>query len=112
MASKRTSKKKKAQKKAKDEDKVDPVINEEDSLTFADSNVVMINGTALSFLMKDETLLKLFLTICNMSSLVIGSGIDAYQKAMLLRAINNFCKTGKHGTTMSIVSSPADKFMI
>lgn len=72
----------------------------------------MINGKALSFLLKDETLIKLFLTLCNLSSLCIGSQIDPYQKAQLLSAIRSFCQAGKHGTTMSIVGCPGDKFTI
>ena len=75
----------------------DPVYPREieDSLEFADKNLVMVNGKALQFVLKDETLLKLFLTLCNLSSLCIGSSINPYQKVMLTRAIKSFCHAGK-----------------
>ena len=62
---------------------------------FAEQNVISFNGKALQFILKDETLLKIFLTLCSLSSLCIGSSINPYQKVMLVRAIRQFSHAGK-----------------
>jgi hypothetical protein len=43
-------------------------------------NVVFITGQSLQFILKDETLQKLFLSLCSLCSLIIGSSVTAYQK--------------------------------
>ena len=40
-------------------------------------NAVFVNGRSLQFILKDETLSKLFLSICSMSSFIVGSKITA-----------------------------------
>jgi hypothetical protein len=41
-------------------------------------NSVFVNGQSLQFILKDETLTKLFLTLCSLCTLVIGSTVTAY----------------------------------
>ena len=40
-----------------------------------ESNVVFFNGTQLKFILRDQTLEKLFLSLCNLCSLCIGSSV-------------------------------------
>ena len=49
-------------------------------------NSVFINGTSLQFILKDETLTKLFLTLCSLCTLVVGSSVTPYQKRDLTAA--------------------------
>jgi hypothetical protein len=43
-------------------------------------NAVFVNGQSLQYILKDETLQKLFLTLCSLCSLIVGSSVTAYQK--------------------------------
>lgn len=40
-----------------------------------ETNVVFFNGTQLKFILRDQTLEKLFLSLCNLCSLCIGSSV-------------------------------------
>lgn len=73
-------------------------------------NSVFINGQALQFILKDETLTKLFLTLCSLCTLVVGSTVTPYQKRDLTAAIRQFSIQGKQGYVVSVVASQTDKF--
>lgn len=73
-------------------------------------NSVFINGQSLQFILKDETLTKLFLTLCSLCTLVVGSTVTPYQKRDLTAAIRQFSIQGKQGYVVSVVASQTDKF--
>ena len=73
-------------------------------------NSVFVNGQSLQFILKDETLTKLFLTLCSLCTLVVGSTVTPYQKRDLTAAIRQFSIQGKQGYVVSVVASQADKF--
>lgn len=85
--------------------KGDPQGAFSDFSQFAEKNAVFFNGKALHCILKDETLLKLFLTLCSLSSLCVGSSINPYQKATLVRAIRHFSHAGHQGTVISVIGS-------
>ena len=60
----------------------------------------------------DETLKKLFLTLCNLCSLCVGSQIPPQQRQYMVRAIRQFAIQGKLGNVVSIVAHQSDKFTI
>ena len=41
-------------------------------------NCVFVNGLTLQFILADETLTKLFLTLCSLCTLVVGSNVTPY----------------------------------
>ena len=55
-----------------------------------EKNNIFINGKALHYILKDETLTKLFLTLCSFCSLVIGSSITPHQKQILTAAVKQY----------------------
>ena len=55
----------------------------ENNLSLDEKNDIFINGRALQFILKDDTLTKLFLTLSSFCSLVIGSSVTPYQKRAL-----------------------------
>ena len=79
---------------------------------FAERNAVIFDGHVLAFILKDETLLKLFLTLCSLSGLCIGSSIGPQQKAMLVRAIRAYAIAGRQGTVISVIADQTDKFTV
>ena len=80
---------------------------------FVDSdqrNSVFVSGKSLQFILKDETLTKLFLTLSSLCSLVVASAVTPYQKRDLTAAARQYNIQGKLGYVVSVVSSQADKF--
>ena len=75
-------------------------------------NAVFFDGQALCFILRDATLGKLFITLCSMSSLIVGSGISPYQKRDLTRLLRGFMNRGNLGYVMSIISSNNDRYML
>lgn len=73
-------------------------------------NSVFVSGKSLQFILKDETLTKLFLTLCSLCTLVVASAVTPYQKRDLTAAARQFNIQGKLGYVVSVVSSQADKF--
>ena len=73
-------------------------------------NCVFVNGLTLQFILADETLTKLFLTLCSLCTLVVGSNVTPYQKRDLTAAIRMFSIQGKQGYVVSVVAQQADKF--
>ena len=73
-------------------------------------NNICINGRALQFILKDDTLTKLFLTLCSFCSLVVGSSITPYQKRALTSAITQYNIQGNQGYVVSVIASQYDKF--
>ena len=71
---------------------------------------MFITGKSLQFILKDDTLTKLFLTLCSLCTLVIASAVTPYQKRDLTAAARQFNIQGKLGYVLSIVSSQTDKF--
>ena len=55
--------------------------------TLQERNVVIFDGVQLQYILTDETMKKLFLTLCNLSSLCIGSSISPHQRKFMVRAI-------------------------
>ena len=49
--------------------------------------------------------------LCNISSLIIGSSIDATQKRDLMREIRKFAIKGDQGYVMAVVKKNSDRFM-
>lgn len=64
----------------------------------------------MQFILKDETLTKLFLTLCSLCTLVVGSTVTPYQKRDLTAAIRQFNIQGKQGYVVSVVAVQTDKF--
>lgn len=80
---------------------------------FVDSdqrNSVFVSGKSLQFILKDDTLTKLFLTLCSLCTIVVASAVTPYQKRDLTAAARQFNIQGKLGYVVSVVSSQADKF--
>ena len=69
-----------------------------------------MTGASLKYILKDETLNKLFLTICSMCSICVGSSVSAIQKRDLTKAINSFATQGRLGYVVSVVSAASDKY--
>ena len=68
----------------------DDGANKYDILTIDEKNVVQVTGGTLQIILQDETLSKVFLMLCSMCSLCVGSSINAYQKRDLTRALRDF----------------------
>ena len=75
-------------------------------------NAIFINGQALCFILRDTTLGKLFITLCSMSSIIIGSNISPYQKRDLTKLLRGFINRGNIGYVMSIISENNDRYML
>ena len=73
-------------------------------------NSVFVSGKSLQFILKDDTLTKLFLTLCSLCTIVVASAVTPYQKRDLTAAARQFNIQGKLGYVVSVVSSQADKF--
>ena len=52
-----------------------------------ETNAVFFNGTHLEYILKDQTLEKLFLSLCNMCSICIGSSVTPFQRKYVVKAI-------------------------
>lgn len=73
-------------------------------------NSVFVSGKSLQFILKDDTLTKLFLTLCSLCTIVVASAVTPYQKRDLTAAARQFNIQGKLGYVVSVVSSQTDKF--
>ena len=49
--------------------------------------------------------------LCNISSLIIGSSIDATMKRDLMREIRKFVIRGDQGYVMAVIKKNSDRFM-
>ena len=49
--------------------------------------------------------------LCSISSLIVGSRIDATQKRDLMREIRRFAIKGDQGHVMAVVKKNSDRFM-
>lgn len=74
--------------------------------------VVFTNGYALSIIMKDESLLKIFLILCSLCNCVVGSQVSANQKADLVAALKEFNLQANLGYVLSVIGNCADMYMI
>lgn len=74
--------------------------------------MVTFDGQQLQYILTDETMKKLFLTLCNLCSLCIGSSISPHQRKFMVRAIRQFAIQGKLGNVVSVIAQQADKFTI
>lgn len=52
-----------------------------------ETNVLFFQGTQLQFILRDQTLEKLFLSLCNLCSLCVGTSVTPIQRKLLVRAI-------------------------
>ena len=59
-------------------------------VTRLQKDVVFFNGNSLKHILKDETIKKTFLLLCNMCSFMIASDVTAQQKAELVREIKAY----------------------
>ena len=69
-----------------------------------ETNVLFFNGTHLKFILRDQTLEKLFLSLCNLSSLCMGTSVTPLQRKFVVKAIRSFALQGKLGNVISIIS--------
>lgn len=65
----------------------------------------MITGSALNFILRDETLLKTFLTIASFSDLILGSSIKPMQQAEIIHCVKNFYSQDPNNFTIALISS-------
>lgn len=72
--------------------------------TLQERNVVIFDGNQLQYILTDETMKKLFLTLCNLCSLCIGSSISPHQRKFMVRAIRQFAIQGKLGNVVSVIA--------
>lgn len=79
--------------------------------THQDRNVVRIQGETLKIILQDETLSKVFLMLCNICSLVVGSSITPSQKRDLTAAMRHFAINGKQGYVMAVIATAGDRYM-
>jgi hypothetical protein len=70
--------------------------------------VVFTNGYALSIIMRDESLLKIFLILCSLCNCVVGSQLSATQKAELVKALKEFNIQANLGYVLSIIGCSGD----
>ena len=77
-----------------------------------ETNVLFFNGPHLKFILRDQTLEKLFLSLFNLCSLCIGSAVTPIQRKYVVRAIRQFAVQGKLGNVISIISQQSDKYTI
>ena len=68
-----------ARRKQREPDDVsDEGANRFDTVTSDERNVVHVAGPTLQIILSDETLTKVFLMLCSMSGLCVGSSVQAY----------------------------------
>lgn len=77
-----------------------------------ETNVCIFQGNQLQFILRDQTLEKLFLSLCNLCSLCIGTSVTPLQRKFVVRAIRQFAVQGKLGNVISIISQQTDKMTI
>ena len=75
-------------------------------------DAVFFDGTALRFILRDATLGRLFISLCSMGRVSVGSGISIHQKRDLTRLLRGYAHRGNLGYVMSLVSSTADRYML
>lgn len=69
-------------------------------------NVVLFTGKALVEIMRDQTMIKSFITLAYISNMMVGSSISPIQKQSLLKIVRNFIGEGEYAA--AIVTSPED----
>jgi hypothetical protein len=72
--------------------------------------VVIFTGKALTEIMRDQTMIKSFITLAYISNMMVGSEITPLQKQHLLKMVKNFIGEGEYAA--AIVTTPEDQFMI
>ena len=72
--------------------------------TGQEKNVLIFDGVALQFILTDDTLKTMFLTLCSLCSVSIGSNVSPHQRKFVVRAIREFAMQGKLGNVVSIVA--------
>ena len=73
-------------------------------------NAVFVSGKSLQHILKDETAIKLFLTICSMCSICVGNTVTAIQKRSLTKAIKQYSDVGNSGYVISVIANQTDKY--
>jgi hypothetical protein len=73
---------------------------------------VFTNGYALSIIMKDESMLKIFLILCSLSNAVVGSQVSITQKADIVKALKEFNLQANLGYVLSVIGSTTDMYML
>ena len=72
----------------------------------------MVSSKTLLIIIRDENLMRVFISLALHCDLIIGSGVSPAQKARLASEIVNFAKFGRDqnaGYVMSIIGSPEDR---
>ena len=67
-------------------------------------NSVFYHGEALEYVLRDPTLGKLFVTLCSMSRVAVGSEITVVQKRDLTKLLRSYAKCGQQGYVMALIS--------
>ena len=76
------------------------------------TRVLMVSSNTLLIIVRDEGLVKLFLSLSSYCDIIIGSGVNPELKGRLAREVVNFCKVGRDSNqtyVMSIIGSPEDR---
>ena len=73
-------------------------------------NIVVFTGRALQEIMRDQTMIKSFVTLAYISNIMVGSEITPLQKQHLLKMVRQFIGEGEYAA--AIVTTPEDQFMI
>jgi hypothetical protein len=59
------------------------------------SRILMVSSSTLLIIVRDEGLVKLFLSLSTYCDIIIGSGVNPELKGRLAKEIVNFCKLGR-----------------
>ena len=75
-------------------------------------NYLTINGDRISLILKDESLLVLFLTLTSFCSLIILHEVNPIQRAMLAKHLSDYNRKGGKGVVLGVITTSHDRFMI
>lgn len=73
-------------------------------------NVVVFTGHALAEILKDQTMQKSFLTLAQISDLMIASSVSPNQKQRLIKMVKDYI--GEDQYTAAIITATEDQFMM
>lgn len=75
-------------------------------------NYLTINGNQLSLVLRDESLLVLFLTLTSFCSLITLHEVNPVQRAVLAKHLTVYNRKGGKGVVLGIITTSHDRFLL